>query len=493
MKEPLDDILMQFMYSELEPFSLAKLLEYLGEPDSRENREDLSDFLVFNQLAYLHSGSEASDAVWITRAGLFSGKSVTIQPTNKEVSTGILIPGSRCVPFCNPSLMPHEYTFRYKGVELPRILCDLSSDEVLPLYMLFGEEYIPQYLALDNEKNNAIFFDFEESYPVTFSLSAVDLTSVYWDESFTYGDCLSAKVIDWADGVFELSLVSPMDPIEKNTWIKNFEDALIQVFEVAGPGSGIDEQLSFAFFLDQENLFVPSVPSVSEVLALSKKIGLEPYGVETRLWYRDVVIPSQSSWIMNLVVAPTSIVEEAFLLLAIPVNMSVMDSYIQDALFLKENDTKAILERLIPVRYGHNLFCIPVVQRELDSRFQETKATYNLFADHEIGVLRNRFVTLHSALSRIILELHHSGVSPDDIPEQGAVVLEQLLSHTISALETIDSLNHVNIEVDALWASIEGMEDSFFDTRTAIMEVLPNLHKKRFHVIKKKDISDERF
>lgn len=495
MKEPLDDLLMQFMYSELEPFSLTKLLAYLGETDTQENREDISDFLVYNQMAYLYSGHNSGDAVWITRAGLFSGKSITIQPTKKELASGILIPGSRLVPFYNPSLMPHELTFRYKDESLPRLLCELSTEEVLPLYMLFGEEYIPQYLALDNEKNNALFYDFEEPYPVNFSLSVINVTALYWDESFSRKNCLSAKVIDWAHGVFELSLIDPMEATEKEEWTSSLENSLSQVFEITGPGTGIEEQLAFAFFLEQEKLFVSSVPSVGDVLALSKKIGLEPYGVETRLWYRDVVIPSQSSWIMNLVVAPASIVEEAFVLLGLPVNMLVMDSYIKDALFLNDTDYASIMARLIPVHSGQNSFCLPVIKRELKARFSELKETYNLFADNEIGMLRNRFVTLHSALSRIMLDLHYSGLSPDDIPEQGAVILEQLLSHTVSALETIDgnNLDTYCAESDALWASIEGMEDSFFETRTSIMEALPQLHKKRFYVIKKKDAFDERF
>jgi hypothetical protein len=102
--------------------------------------------------------------------------------------------------------------------------------------------------------------------------------------------------------------------------------------------------------------------------------------------------------------------------------------------------------------------------------------------------LRNRCITLHSALTHFIISLQQSRIDPDLISDQGAVILGQLMSHTIAALESLDfSDSEENVDIDSLWVSIEGMEDSFFETKTVIQEALPELNKKRFSVIKKKE------
>ena len=481
---------MQFLHTMLEPFSLTGLLEFLGESTGTAAREELSDFLVFNQLAYLSPSFDDNDELWLTRAGLFTGKPLVVIPSRTEIASGVLVPGSRFVPFYDSTLLPNELIFIYRGKTLPRVKLDVSSDEVYPHYMLFGEEYIPQYLALDNEENSVLFSPSDYDDPPEFPVSAVDMRSVYWDSHFVPGDHIVARVVDWGEGVFELAAVSSgeIDLAKHGQWLEYFEECLTRSFEIVGPGAGMDEQLAFAWFLGQDSLFTPYAASVAEFLQWSHRVSIEYYGVESRLWFTGQTIPSQDSWNMTLVVSPNSMVEELFMHLGLPVSDTILDVCILDALFRKETSVAALIERLVPNRNSGPSFCVPLLERALGLRFKELASGYNWFADHDTGVLRNRFVELHNALSTFIISLKQTGIRPDIIPEQGAVVLGQLMSHTVSALEEFAGKEIKSpADIEALWASIEGMEESFFDTKTSIIDILPELKKKSFSVIKTKE------
>lgn len=494
MNEYLEEKLSLFLQNRLEPFSARDLLKHLGEPVSPDVIEDLSGYLLSNQLAYRNPPTDGNESLWLSRAGLFSGKTTVVVPTKTEIASSIFIPGSRLVPFYNSALLPSELVFSWNGKELPRKALHCPPDEVYPLYSLFGDEYAPQYLSLDNEENEKLFRDSEFEDPDEVCVMVVDMSDVYWSSSFRPGDRLVMRLTDWVRGYFEIAVLpaSEIDLDRQKDWLDDMEDGLVHSFEISGPCASIEEQLAFAFFLGQETLFSPYAAGIDEYLRWSSRISFEPYGVETRLWFSEFVIPSRSTWNMSLIVSPASVVEDALVRLGLPQTLDIVDSYVLDALFRKEADIKALMERLVPYRKKSAAFCVPVLERYVLSVFRDFSTDYNWFADHEDGELRIRYVDLHSALARFVFFLQQSGIEPDDIPEQGSVVLGQLMSHTISALETIDSDDEAtDDDIEALWQSIEGMEDSFFDTKTGIQEVLPELAKRRFSVLPGEQKNDE--
>ncbi|HPS45358.1 MAG TPA: hypothetical protein PK542_12820, partial [Treponemataceae bacterium] len=115
MRDHTEDRLSEFLQAAIEPFTLKGLLDYLGEPSGRAAQNELSDYLTYNQLAFLNPAFDAEDETWVTRAGVFTGKSVVVVPTKEEIADGILLPGSRLVPFYDPAVLPNELVFRYKG------------------------------------------------------------------------------------------------------------------------------------------------------------------------------------------------------------------------------------------------------------------------------------------------------------------------------------------------------------------------------------------
>lgn len=490
MKEYAEDKLLQFLQGTVEPFYLIGLLRYLGESTSPSSCDDLADYLVFNQLAYAETAADESEETWVSRAGLFTGKSVAVKPANFEIAAGILIPGSRLVPFANSTLLPHELTFTCDGKKLEPVRVDVTPDEAYPLYSLFGEEYVPQFLSLDNEENAAIFAADDYCEPLSFPLTAVNLRDVYWGASFAAGDCLMARCVDWKKGVFDLSVrhESDVDSAVRGRWMSALEDALVSSFPTNGPCASIDEQLSFAFFLAQEDLFVKDAGTVMEFMKWTKKVSPEYYGVETRLWYAEGEIPSQKQWNLVMIDAPSTLFDDSLVHMGLPLSSAVVDSYVLDALFRKETGPDALLERLIPVRHPSAPFCVPVIARSVQQRFKAAASSYNWFADHEKAVLRNRYVALHEGIARFLFSLSSSRIGPDLIPDQGSVILGQLLTHAVTALENLDNPKaKAGFEAESLWESIEGVEENFFDVKTDIQEVLPELMKRRFSVIRKRE------
>ncbi len=478
-----------FLQTRLEPFTLKDLLRFVGEPLSEIFAMEVSSFLSFHQLAYTDSDAPDLNDVWISRLALFTGKPCVIVPDRTELSAGVFFPGSRLVPFTNPGILPHELTFRFKGKLLPRVRVEVSYTEVSHHYSLFGEEYTPQYLALDNEENDGLFSVEGFEIPSRFVLSAVDFRQVYWNSGFSPGDRILATQYDWTAGAFDIEILpaSMIDAEKKERWMHAMESSLEIAFGRNGTGSSIDEQLAHAWFLGRNTLFSPHAATMDEFLSWSKRIAIEPYGVETRLWFAGQDIPSQKSWVMPMANSGENILDEAFLHLGLPLNTFLMDSYIFDALFRGEKNVDAALARMVPSRYLGKGVSLPMVAQSMAIRFHIEMNRYNRFADHERGQLRNRFVDLHNALMLFLGEMEFSRILPDSIPEQGAVILGQIMNHTVSSLFNLDfPQNDEPLDYESMWASIEGMEDSFFETRTMIQELMPELLKRRFSVIKNK-------
>jgi hypothetical protein len=497
MIEAVEDKLFQFLRTCLEPFTIPAALKAMGENVTNRTIAQVGDFIQFHRLAFgidTDAKIDPADRKWLSRSGLFTGKPFVIRLTPREAAAGQMIPGSRFVPFVNPVLLPHELRLTFRGAPLERVLAPTGPEEVYPLYQLYGEEYVYQYLALDNPENEALFTDPEGDIPERFKVMAVDMTTVLWESGYKPGDLLCARVTDWDQGAVDLDLVAAesADSAVRAEWLRAFESSLLASFESLGPGASIDEQLAQAWFLGRDALFSPQAPTIRDFLQWTSNIGFEPYGVETRLWRRGKSIPAQGSWNMAVIATPETLAEQAFIHFGLPLSSFVLDAYVLDGLYRKESGIAGVMGRMVPSKPADYRFWMPVIEREVQASLRHFTPEYNWFADHETGVLRNRFIELHAALVRFVLSLQGHRLAPAHIPDQGAVVLGQIIAHTVSALESLSLPADANGETDALWASLEGMEDSFFDVKTQIQESLPEILRRRFSILKEGGSPDER-
>lgn len=493
MEQHVEERLMSYLQKQSRPFSIDSVLRRLDEPVSRQNREDLADYLRGSLLAFPEEPYNP-ETLWISRPALFTGKKIRIKPTRTEIAAGILIPGSRLVPFINPSLLPHEFVFSFQGKPLDRTLVEVSRSDCYPLYRFYGEEYASQFLACDNSENPTLFADIDAGDPDQFWIAGVDLKDTYWAEGFKSGDYVEVTILDWRVGLCDLSFVAS-EFVNQDThkeWYAALERALHQSFSEFGPGMTIDDQLVYAWFVGREELFSLAPAPMDDFFSVVESVEIVPYGVETRLWFRDGEIPSPSTWAMDGFVTPMNLVDDAYAHLGLPVNGRIVDACIYDSLYRREGDYSAILERLVPFTNHSAAFCIPVIERALQNRYEHLAPDYNVFVDHEGALLRHRTVNLYHALVKLFHTLSVSHVSPDQVSDQGAVVLTQIMNHTISTLEALSSSSAGDSALlEPMWASLEGMEESFFEIKTGIQEELPDLLKRRFSLLDDSEDDDE--
>ncbi len=484
-----------FLVNTIDPFDLPSLLRFLKEPVSKSALNDLSDYLQFNQLAYLGPSVEGAAPRWISRAGLFTGKSAVVSPTRSDLSAGAFVPASSLVPFANPGLLPHEYSFRYKGEELGKVMLTVSPGEIYPRFAFFGEEYAPQYLACDNEENDRKLSELDYADPIEMITTAFDARKLYWNESFVPGDRVLATLTDWKTATFELSVIhsADVDRDRETGWIASMDAALKECFSMIGPAASIDEQLSFAWYLRQEDLNTPDAPPLFEYLERSSEVALEYFGVETRLWYAGVEIPAQDTWSFLLPSKPETITEEALANLGIPLNERIIQSYVLDGFFLREPDAAGTLERLLPVCQGHASIATPLVERAVRIARSFWENRYNRFADHEKGLLRGRLVRLHGDLVSLVQSLKQNKIRPETIPDQWAIILMQIMTHLIPSMESLDyPADGKNLDLEAAWGNLEGMEEHFLDAQSVIQSLLPILINRRLTVLRQEDDTDEK-
>ncbi len=487
MNAAIEERISTFLVNTIQPFELSSLLRFLEEPVSKNALEDMSDYLHYHQLAYLGPSLEGAPPRWVSRAGLFTGKTAVVAPTRSDLSAGAFVPASALVPFANPVMLPHEYSFRYRGEELPKVMLTVTPGEIYPRYALFGEEYAPQYLACDNEENDLKLSELDYADPLEMSVTGFDARALFWNGNVVPGDRILARLADWKTSTFELTVLhaADIDREREAAWIVSMDAALSACFDMNGPAASIDEQLAFAWYLRQEDLDTPHAPPLFEYLERSSEVSFEYFGVETRLWFAGVDIPAQNDWNFTLPSKPESITEEALSNLGIPLNERIIESYVLDGLFMREPDASGTIGRLLASLTGHGSIAAPLIERAARISRSYWEGRYNRFADHEKGTLRGRFVRLHGDVVALVQSLRQSKIRPETIPDQWAIVLMQIMSHLIPSLEALDfPAEGERFDLDASWGNLEGMEEHFLDAQAVIQSVLPILIDRRLSIVR---------
>ena len=181
-------------------FTPKTVQRHLLQQGFHVNVREIPEYLDSHPLAFELNGND-----YISRAGLFTGEFFSIKPSRFEIQEGILVIGHRCMPFTDPEMFPHELNFYTDKKAVTKKCIPVAADDILDMYRLFGEEYVPQFLALDpgNEKYNFAENDYE--IPNKINLTVCNMKALYERWNFAYKDRLLAKVVDWDKGTVELS------------------------------------------------------------------------------------------------------------------------------------------------------------------------------------------------------------------------------------------------------------------------------------------------
>jgi hypothetical protein len=474
-----EDAFYDFLDSISEPFSLDDIVSFIRMMDSKQAgrlRMEISSMLGSRKLAF-----QVDDHHWVSRRGCFDSAPYVINPTKMQLLHGLLIPGHRCIPFANPALAPQEYSFYWKGQLVPTTTIEGPPEEFYPYYSLFGEEYAPQYVARDNPENEAAFTSDLYEDPPEVSITTLDMRALYREISFIPGDHLVVRTRDWKEGSFTLEKAAKdaWSQADVYAWIEAAEGGFEDAFELLGPGSSTEEQLAYAYWYGGKRMRdIPACSLEDFVYEKTDRIETVPYGIETRFWYAGKEIPDIGYIAGSQLPPDQTVVEHVLFCHQIPVSEYVIQSYVRDALFRREEDCSSVLERLVPPAARLEDRERRLLQSYIAGTYDEFKALYSFFTDQAMGPIRQRVGELHTAVIELGIRLKKSGIEPSSLPAHTFVILSQIQNHAAAVMEDLDTNEAPPPdEMEAMDSSLDGIIDTYDDIKELIEEAI-SVHRR---------------
>lgn len=473
-------------------FTLKEFCKYLDGVNEKLSLSEARKCLESNPLVF-----PLQNGYYITRAGAFTGRYFSIKPSAFEINEGVFIPGDRCMPFIDSESFSGDLKFVFENKVLPRKPIEIESDRAIDLFMLYGEEYAPQYIAADPANNTFDLFEKDFVLPNTVWLTAVDFSSVKEKYGFTISDRFLCRVTDWSEGIIELKLVheaSEGNVFDKGEagdrrlhWYSTLEKLMLQNFDRAGPCSSIEEQLAVLFVENRSVLCVEDCGSVHEFInSYAKKVGIENFGVETRLWHKGKNVPAVGSWNKKLVVEKDNVSKvlspEEKLFYSMP--QFIKDQFILDMFYRRSEDLDALLERMLPESIKLNIVEKNFLLLHLQERSVILQGDYNWFADQSFGPVRQKALLLYMRIALLVNKVDGYGKALENFPQQELVILSQLFNHLTRILESVSDHVFYTEETDTLLLSLDGMEMNFEEIRAELEDAVVQERKRNFTVIK---------
>ena len=451
---------------------------------------------------YAQSILDSSDMVfslvneeYITRAGVFIGRWFSFMPSAEEIQKGYIILGHRCIPFINPDISPDNILISNGKILINPKAVTFSMNLALDTFALFGEGYVLPYIFNDKSNTSVALSSVQYSMPQEMRLTCWPIKKLNGGEDFKYGDRILCRVLNWNDALVEMTVqpsglsdfVISDEAVQREEWYSHFENGLLESFDRHGPASSIEEQLSFLFLENQEQLCIHACGSTEEFLAHTTKIGFEPYGVETRIWRKGEQVPYTGKW--N---GPGT--EKGMLLsdMALTLTPKVIDAILEDRIYDKKvgkvkvsDDFEEVIKKIFP-----NMGMISSAERRLvllniEKRNDILEKMYNQFSDYPIADMRKRILSLFTRVSELFCEIGGSGVAADNFPQQELVILSQLYSHVVRLLEEIENVYlRPQFPTDDVSLSLEGMEETFDDISVTLFSALESNRFKGFEIVK---------
>jgi len=475
----------RFLRGYVNTFTLKEFLLYMEYLETPLTKEEALEILVNSPYVFRKEKDK-----YITRSGIFTNKYFSFVLTKEEIENKCFVPGHRCIPFVDQDIISSSITFVYKKHILLKRNAYFPKEFALEHFSLYGEEYEAQYIANDFGMKDYKLSENNYEIPQSVCFYSVDIAELIEEFSLEAGDRILLKVIDWNDSVVEVEpLVREKDStlelteadICRNKWYKKFEKTLLELFSDIGPCSSIEEELVYVFLKKGEELTDKNCGSIEEFLKKTRKIGIELFGVETRLWKKGETVPAIGTW--NDEIDEKKKGKNDNLMYSIP--EFVLDEYLKDFAYQK----KSLLRDLVRVIFPKSYY-IPDKYREelllhITNRNDIILQSYNWFADKKLGAIRNRALALYTKISFLVYDIDRTGGKFENYPQQELVILIQLYTHLTKLIETISYDSEAIIrDYDTIFVSIEGMEFNYEDIEGELNNAVLECKKKEFTVVK---------
>ncbi len=483
MKYSLEEYMTNFLRTYTEPFTAKEFSNGLNSLGFDVSTEEVSMFLSTDCRVF-----SLQRNMFITRAGAFLNQVFSFVPSQRELEQKLFIPGDRFMPFADSEIPSSTLRFEFLGHKLPTKIFNTDCNYARELFTLYGDEYISQYIAADPACKNLNLAENNFELPPKLSLTGIALDEVLAREEFNFSGRFFARVKNWDKGIIEIFPIPEykenpfqMDEIDvaRQKWNETLENALLDSFERMGPCSSMEEQLANVFYENRKKLCVPSCGSISEFLHITKKVSLELFGVETRLWRAGEEIPAVGSWNDNTYGVGCDGTLPFYVL-----PDYIIDNLLKDQLHEKREDLSEIVKKLQTWQGNLSQISPDVIGLHVQLRNKFVKKNYNWFADFSNTALRKKALDLYSRVRNLLHEMDCDDGDFQKLPQQELITLSQLFTHISRILEILaDDEECPEEETYAMTLSLEGMDSNFEDIKPLLISAADSLKKKRFNVI----------
>ncbi len=483
MNVAISNFLNSFVRDYNEIFSAHDIQKFLNSFHLKATLQELSDFFDNDIRVF-----PLEHKLYITRSGAFSNRFFSFSPTRQEVMQKCFVPGDRCIPFADPEILSASLHFFYKNEELPKTVFTCDRNSAYEFFTLYGDEYSSQYIASDPQNQDLHFAENDFELPSQLTLTGISLEPIFEDSDFQFGDRLLLKVLDWGAGIIDIvpQIRNRMNPfkidsadIERERWYVLLEEYLLESFDRIGPCSSIEEQLADVFYEHRKELCVPSCGSIHEFLNRTKKVGIELFGVESRLWIAGENVPAIGNWNGNSFGLGGNGTLPFF---AMP--DYVIDSFLKDLLHEKKDDVSEAIKRILPSNTLLSNSEREFLTLQITNRNAIIRQSYNWFADFTNAGLRHRALDLYCKVDSLVSELDCNKKEITRLPQQELVTLSQLFTHISRILEVIESDKDCGEDESyTMNLSLEGMEFNFDEIRVPLLSAMDKIRRDRFAVV----------
>lgn len=483
MDRRIESAVSQFLRTYDGTFSANDISAIIKSFGQKTSKDEISEFLDNDDRVFPLEGR-----VYMTRAGAFTGMFFSFVPTQQEIDQKLFVPGDRCIPFVDSEILSCHLKFEYGGRILPKTVFETDCNTARELFTFFGDEYSSQYIGADPVNADLCLANNNFELPPKLKLTGVSLKRVFEDCDFKKGDRILCRVTNWDKGIVEIfplpghsnnPFIRNAEIEDRQKWIASLEKALLNSFEKMGPCQSMEQQLSFAFYENRALLCSPECASIHEFLNETTKVGMELFGVETRLWKKGENVPAVGPWNKDI--------EGYGINNSLPMfamSECLIDCLIKDQFYEKKDDLPAVLDRLFPESVvlspeEEEFFTLQIMNRSAILRQH-----YNWFADFGIGSIRHKALDLYSRVGELVFDIDSAGSQLEKFPQQELVTLSQLFTHISRILEMLASGNEcADEEKTALRLSLEGMEYNFEDIGTRLRAAVDKFRAGQFKVI----------
>ena len=489
MKKDISVILRNYFSVQENVFSVSDFIAYLKSKGIKLSFDEALGILNSSNYVFPLINDE-----FITRAGVFTNKWFSIKPSKEEIKKDRLVLGHRCMPFINPDIPPCDIKIITPTARpFPRF-DTFSMNFALDVFAFYGEGYVIPYIINDRANKDFSLQSVQDYLPNQISLTCWTLSQVA-GRKMNYGERLLCRVVDWPSNTIEVQLIEKelpqnkeelqitVDDLQRERWYNYFEKGFLESFEKNGPSGSIEEQLALLFLENIDVLCVKNCGSSEEFLRHTKQIGFANYGVESRIWRTNEVVPYVGNW--------NNEISDELMLAEISSNFTpqIIDAYLHQNLFCKNHlkPTKTIEEIaacIFPPSLIMNKVERTAILLNLEKRNDILNKKYLGSFDNDIAPLRERTLNLFTQVNKLMCSIGGAKLDMKKFPQSELVILTQLYVHIINIIDELENIFlRLKFPVNDVMLSLNGMEETFIEIKSVLERSKAKLFKESFKIV----------